>query len=119
MAVRKITCIECPIGCRMAVDAEGSRVIKVAGNKCPKGEQYAVSEIENPVRILTSAVLCLGLDLKMLPVRTDKPMPKSRILEAMKEVKKIRVSEPLSAGDVIVKNFMGTNVNLIAARSAV
>jgi len=118
MAVRKITCIECPIGCRLAVDVEGSRVIKVTGNKCPKGEPYAVSEIENPARILTSAVLCQGLDLKMLPVRTDKPMPKSKILEAMKEIKKIRVGKPLGAGDIVVKNFMGMGVKLIAARSA-
>lgn len=118
MMTKKLTCIECPKGCRLTVNIENSKVIKVTGNECPKGEVYAVSEIENPVRILTSAVLCRGLSLKMLPVRTDKPMPKSMTFEAMREVKKIRVTVSLKSGDVIVKNFLGLGVNLIAARRA-
>ncbi|HAZ09658.1 MAG: hypothetical protein A2047_03515 [Omnitrophica bacterium GWA2_41_15] len=116
MTIKKLTCIECPEGCRLTVDIENSRIIKVAGNKCPKGEEYAISEIENPVRILTSSVLSQGLGLKMIPVRTDKPIPKSRIFEAMEEIKKVRVSRPLSTGDIVVKNFSGLGVNLIATR---
>lgn len=116
--IKKLTCIECPEGCRLTVDIENSRIIKVAGNKCPKGEEYAISEIENPARILTSSVLNQGLVLKMIPVRTGKPIPKSRIFDAMNEVKKIRVTSPLKSGDVIVKNFLGLGVNLIATRKA-
>jgi CxxC motif-containing protein len=116
MITKKLTCIECPKGCRLIVDIENSKVIRVIGNKCPKGEPYAAAEIENPVRILTSAVLCQGLSLKMLAVRTDKPIPKSRIFEAMKEIKKIRVTESLKSGDIIVKNFLNLGVNLITAR---
>ena len=63
----------------MAVDVENGKVIKVTGNECPKGEKYAMSEVENPARILTSVILGQGLELKMIPVMTDKPMPKSRI----------------------------------------
>jgi len=118
MMTKKLTCIECPKGCRMTVNIENSKVIKVTGNECPKGEVYVVSEIENPVRILTSTVLCRGLTLKMLPVRTDKPIPKSMIFEAMREVKKIKLERPLNAGSIIVKNFLGLGVNLITARSA-
>lgn len=116
MMTKKFTCIECPKGCRLSVDIENNKVIKVSGNECPKGEKYAASEIENPVRILTSAVLCLGLSLKMVSVRTDKPIPKSRIFDAMNEIKKIKVTRPLKAGDIIVKNFLGLNVNLISTR---
>ena len=102
----------------MAVDVENGKVIKVTGNECPKGEKYAMSEVENPARILTSVILGQGLELKMIPVRTDKPMPKSRIFEAMNEIKKIKVQKPLSAGDVIIKNFLGLDVNLISTRKA-
>ena len=100
------------------VDMRDGKVLKVAGNECPKGEKYAISEIENPARILTSSVLGQGLRLKMIPVRTDRPIPKSRIFDAMKEVKKIRVSVPLKSGDVIVKDFLSLGVNLIATRKA-
>ncbi|MDO8602252.1 MAG: DUF1667 domain-containing protein [Candidatus Omnitrophota bacterium] len=114
--MKKMTCIECPKGCRLIVDAEKGKVAGVTGNECPKGEKYAISEIENPVRILTTAVLGQGLGLKMIPVRTDKPIPRSRIFEAMREIKKVELTRPLKAGDVIVENFMGLGVNLIATR---
>ena len=118
MAVRKLTCIECPKGCRLTIDIENSRMIRVSGNECPKGETYAISEIENPCRILTSTVLGQGMALKMIPVRTNKPIPKSRVFDAMTEIKKIRVNNPLNVGDVIVRNFLGLDVNLIATRGA-
>jgi len=116
---KKLTCIECPVGCALVVDIENCRVIKVSGNKCPKGEPYAVSEVENPLRILTSAVLSRNLSLKMIPVKTDKPIPKSRILEAMAEIKKIRVDKPLRVGDTVTANFLGLDANLIATRDVI
>lgn len=116
--VRKLTCIECPQGCGLTVDVENCKVIKVTGNECPKGEEYAISEVENPARILTTTVLAQGLNLKMVPVRTDKSISKSRIFEAMNEIRKIKVNKPLNAGDIIVKNFLGLDANLITTRSA-
>lgn len=114
--IKRVTCIECPKGCVLSVEAENRRVVKIAGSECPKGEKYAVSEIENPTRILTSAVLAEGLPLKMIPVRTDLPIPKSDIPKAMREIKKIRIKESLRMGDVIVKDFVGLGVNLVATR---
>lgn len=114
---KNLTCIECPKSCALTVDIENCRVVQVAGNQCPKGEDYAKAEIENPLRILTSTVLAQGLCLKMVPVRTDRPMPKAKLLEAMVEIKKIIVEKPVKAGDAIVSNFLGLGVNLIATRS--
>ena len=114
--IKKLTCIECPKGCRLSVDIENGRVISVTGEKCPKGKLYAVSEIENPVRVITSTVLTERLALKMIPVRTSQPIPKAKIMEAMAEIRKIRVKKPLRIGDVIVNNFLGPGVNLISTR---
>ena len=116
--IKEMTCIECPTGCNLTVEYEGCKVLKVSGNTCPKGEPYAVSEFENPQRILTSAVLCEGLALKMLAVRTDKPIAKTKLFEAMDEIKKIRLRIPVQAGDIIAANFLGLGVNLIATREA-
>jgi len=116
--IKKKTCIECPKGCKLAVDVQDGKVVKVSGNECPKGEKYAISEIENPARILTSSVLGQGLKIKMISVRTDKPIPKSRIFDAMGEVKKIRVTAPLKSGDIIVKDFLRLGADLIATRKA-
>ncbi|MFH1678201.1 MAG: DUF1667 domain-containing protein [Candidatus Omnitrophota bacterium] len=114
---RKITCIDCPKGCTLSVEIEQGAVSEVSGNECPKGRDYAVTEIERPVRILTSTVMTQGLSLKMLPVKTDRHIPKGALFDAMREIKKIKVSKPLNTGDVIVENFLGLGVNLIATRN--
>ncbi len=114
---KTITCIECPKGCTLAVDYEGCSVQIVRGAQCPKGEGYARTEIENPLRVLTSAVVCEKLELTMLPVRTDKPIPRHKLLEAMAAVKKIIVRSPLAAGAVIKEDLLGLGVNLIATRA--
>lgn len=116
--IKTLTCIECPKGCVLSVDVENCRVIKVSGNKCPKGQAYAVSEIENPSRILTSSVLAQGLCLKMIPVRTAQPIPKARLQEAAAQIKKIRIKKPIHIGDIIIKDFLDLGVNLIATRDA-
>lgn len=113
---KKLTCIECPKSCELSVDIENCRVIKVDGAECPKGEKYAVSEIENPERVLASTVPGKGLDVKMIPVRTDKPLPKARIMEAMAEIKRIKLTEPVKIGEIIAENLLGLGVNLIATR---
>ena len=114
--IKELTCIECPVGCKLEINEEGGHVISLTGNKCEKGEAYGRQEIENPMRVLTSTVLSKNLDLKMVPVKTNKPIPKAKLMEAMDAVKKIKIDKPVKVGDVIVNNFLGFEVNLVATR---
>jgi CxxC motif-containing protein len=115
---RNMICIECPKGCNLSVDIENCKVISVKGAKCPKGTGYAISETEEPARILTATVRTEGLALKLVPVRTNKPIPKKDLQKAMQEIKKIKITNPIKAGDVIVENFLGIPVKLLATREA-
>ncbi len=114
---RVMTCIECPQGCRLEIEADGRRVLSVAGQKCKRGDKYARQEIEAPMRTLTTSVLTGGLELKMLPVRTSKPIPKEKLFETMAAVKRIVVSSPVKAGAVVATDFLGLGVDLVACRS--
>jgi CxxC motif-containing protein len=116
---REMICIECPLGCALSVDVDNSKVTATRGNKCPKGEAYAESEVQDPRRILTSAVLCEGLGLKFLPVRTDKPVPKAKLLDLMQEVRSVRLKIPVEVGDIVKANLLDLGVNLIATRRVV
>ena len=113
---RTMTCIECPQGCQLSVDLDGARVISVTGHKCPRGEKYSRQEIEAPMRTLTTAVLTKGLELRMLPVRTNKPIPKGKLFDAMEAVKRITLTSPVKAGSVIAENFLGLGVDLVSVR---
>lgn len=115
---RTLTCIECPKGCRLTVETDGTRVLNVTGNRCNLGSKYAAQEVENPLRVLTASVETQGLDLKMIPVKTSGPIPKAKILEVMPLVRQIRLASPVKIGDVIQADFAGLGVNLIATRSA-
>ncbi|MBF0533365.1 MAG: DUF1667 domain-containing protein [Candidatus Omnitrophica bacterium] len=118
--LKTLTCIECPRGCKLWVETDDQgRVIKVTGNQCPKGEAYGKAELQNPQRVLTTVVLTRGLDLKLVPVRTAQPIPKARIFAAMDAVKTITLDHPVKAGDVVVKNFLNLEVDLVATREAV
>ena len=114
--IKKLICIECPVGCLLSANIKDSMVIKVSGHKCPKGEEYAQNEIENPVRILTTTVMTENVSVRLLPVRTDRPIPKARIFDAMAKIRKICIRKPLKTGDIIAKNFLNLRVNLIATR---
>lgn len=113
---RTMTCIECPQGCSLEIEADGSRVISVSGHKCKRGDKYARQEVEAPMRTLTTSVLTKGLELKMLPVRTSKPIPKGRLFDAMDAVKRLTVTSPVKAGSVIATDFLGLGVDLVACR---
>lgn len=114
---KRLVCIECPAGCVLLVEVEAGRAAKVEGGRCPKAETWAAGEIENPVRTLTSTVAAADLGLRMVPVRTDRPIPQHKIFEAMEGVRKIVIDRPVSCGDVVAQNFLGLGVNLIATRS--
>lgn len=43
-----ITCINCPMGCRMTVQVENGQVVSVSGNVCKRGERYAHQECIAP-----------------------------------------------------------------------
>lgn len=114
---RPMTCIECPKGCRLEVEIDGARVTGVAGQECKRGDKYARQEIEAPMRTLTTSALTRGLELKMLPVRTSKPIPKEKLFPAMEAVKRLTVTSPVKAGAVIAEDFLGLGVDLLACRT--
>jgi len=120
--VKKIfTCVVCPIGCELTVEYDENNIIsdnvKVSGNTCPRGEKYAKTEIVSPERTLTSTVKTNSTELPMLPVKTDAPIPKGKMFEAMKQLNKISVSVPVNAGDVIAADFITKGVNLVSCRT--
>lgn len=116
MDKNELICISCPMGCHLeAIRTEQGYI--VSGNKCKRGEVYAISELTAPTRVLTSTVKTNSNFLSQLPVRTDKPMPKEMMFKAMEALDNIFVEVPIRIGDKIINNLLGTEVNIIASRS--
>jgi CxxC motif-containing protein len=112
MSEKQMICIMCPIGCHVTVDEN----LNVTGNKCPRGKNYAIEEMTCPKRILTTTV---KTDSKMMPrlsVKTDKPIEKSLLFEALEKLNHITVKKNVKIGDVIVKHILDTDVDIIATK---
>lgn len=105
---RQLTCIVCPAGCSMEVLLEDGKVVSVTGNTCPRGAKYAEAECIAPERTVTSTVRCSNG--KILPVKTDAPIPKEKVAECMEIINKTIPHLPISIGDVIIENVFGANV---------
>jgi CxxC motif-containing protein len=114
--IKNITCIACPQGCDLTIEIKNNKVLKVSGNKCQKGFDYAKQEIESPLRTVTSTVFGTGLPLKMIPVKTSKPIPKDKVMPLMKEIRKIKVKKSVKCGEVLKKNILNLDVDLVATR---
>lgn len=113
--MKKFICIVCPRGCHLTVDEENGNA--VSGNKCPRGEAYAISEVTNPTRTVTSTVKITGIEASRCPVKTQKPIPKGKVFEVMKEINKVEITSPVKTGDTVIENVCGTGVNVIATKS--
>ena len=109
----EMICITCPNGCHLTVEGEGQN-IRVSGNSCPRGVEFAIAEMTHPTRSLTTTVRTVSPEMPVLPVRTDGEIPKGLIPEAMEVLNTVVVKEPLHCGDTVVPDLLGTGVAVIA-----
>jgi CxxC motif-containing protein len=113
---QEMICIGCPMGCFLTVDYDKIKIREVSGNRCKVGVEYAEKEIFNPERILTTSVKVKHGNLPLVSVRTDKPIPKSRILEAMNLLAKVEVEAPIKINGLIIRNIF-PGVNIVATKN--
>jgi CxxC motif-containing protein len=113
---KEIICTVCPRGCHIQVIGDGKTVTSLDGYGCKRGITYAEAEYSAPVRILTTTVKIAGKNNELLPVRSDKPIAKDKILACMGEIKKVSATIPVKRYDIIVADILGTGVNIVATK---
>ena len=112
---KNLTCIVCPRGCTLTVtlDSEASNpVVSVEGQGCKRGVDYAVAECTHPTRVLTTTAPTV--DGGVVPCKTDRPIPRELLFEAMKEVNSLSAPAVVRIGDILLENLLGTGANIVA-----
>ena len=104
---KELTCIVCPLGCNLTITEENGD-FQVTGNTCPRGKDYAVAECTAPTRTVTSTMKCENGCL--LPVKTDRPIPKDKIMDCMDHINQQVVPLPIAVGDVIIDDVYGSKI---------
>ncbi len=118
MQQKELTCISCPMGCRITVTLENGVVTKVEGNTCKRGEIYARQECVSPVRMVTAVAPVKGSPMPV-SVKTSRPIPKGKIKECMNAINHAKFSVPILLGDVLIKNVAGTDADIVATKDIV
>lgn len=117
MNEKKLTCVICPNSCRMTVWMDAiTHEVKIEGYTCPQGKEYGLNEYKNPLRTIITTMRIEGSLLPVVPVRSVKPIPKTKLADAMKIINAAVCKAPLKMGDVLIKNILDTGIDVIACR---
>ena len=113
---KEIICTVCPRGCHIIVDGEDKVIKGVEGYACKRGLTYATDEFISPVRILTTLVKIVGRENELLPVRSNRPLPKAKMFDCMEVIKSAQVTVPIKRYDIVVENICDTGVDIVATK---
>jgi len=108
--MKKFVCIVCPNSCELTINEE---TLEVSGNKCKRGEEFAISEITHPMRSISSTVKTIFKDTPVVPVRVSSEIPKDKIFDVMAKINKAVIRERIGKGEVVIKNVCDLNVDVI------
>lgn len=68
--------------------------------------------------ILTTLVRIKGpTDLRVVPVKSSKPIDKGLWIECSKALSRVHVGVPIKIGDVVCKNILNTGVDIVCTRN--
>ncbi|WP_373482698.1 DUF1667 domain-containing protein [Acetobacterium sp.] len=114
--MKELICILCPNGCALSVAEDQSKIV-VTGQKCKRGQEFAIAETTNPIRTLCTTVKTNFPEMPVLPVRSASAIPKDRIFAVMAEINQVVITEALGCGTPVITDVLGLGVDIITTSS--
>ncbi|MCQ2087576.1 MAG: DUF1667 domain-containing protein [Bacilli bacterium] len=111
--MKEFTCIICPRGCQLIIDKNNN----VTGNACPRGKEYAINEITNPTRTITTSIRVSNRIDTLVSVKTNLAIPKNLVFEAMEIINKLSIGAPTKIGQIVLKNILDTGADIIITKN--
>ena len=114
---KKVTCIVCPIGCKILVKTDGKKAEICKGNKWKRGIDYATYEALDPRRMLTTSIFVDGGIWPLVSVKSSQPVPKNKIFQVLDEIKKTKMKAPIKSGQILIRNISETKIDIISTKT--
>jgi CxxC motif-containing protein len=96
---------------------EDNGEIKVENNRCKQGAGFALKEIADPERTLTTTVRVQNGMLPLVSVRGDRPVKKDELKNLVRYIDMVKITAPVTSGQVILSDAGKNRVNIIATRN--
>lgn len=107
--MKELICIVCPNGCKLNIDDN----YNVSGNLCPKGKEFAINEIKDPKRTVTSTCKTIFKDTPFIAVKTDGEVRKDDVKKVIGEINKTVIDKRMPIGSIVINNVLNSGVNII------
>ena len=117
MMKEELICTICPIGCGLVVEHDDREIKSVEGNRCKRGAEHAEAEVFRPQRMVTTTVRLVGSSVPLLPVRTDRSVPKDMTFDVVQASSRLTVNAPVRVGEVLAKDIARSGANLVSTRN--
>lgn len=112
---RELTCIGCPMGCRITAEWNDGAVTDVKGYSCNVGLRYAKEELTAPKRMVTALCPVAGSRVP-LAVKTSRPIDKRLIFACLSEIAAHTAIPPVHVGQTVLNGVCGTDVDILATQ---
>ena len=115
--LKNYTCIVCPNGCDITVEAQNKIIKTIKGATCKRGEKYVEQELTDPHRTISTSIRLVGGELPLVSVRLSTSIPKEKIFNVMEVIKKSHLTAPVSAGQIVIENVLGLGSDVIVTKN--
>lgn len=106
-----ITCTVCPNGCQVKWDEATGQY---SGNKCPRGEAYAVQERTSPKRTVTTTIKSVGNGAKLIPVRSFGAVDRNVVAHIVEALRNTTIKGRAKSGEVVyTETVAGDEIKII------
>jgi CxxC motif-containing protein len=120
----ELTCITCPLGCRLEAEKGPDGSLALSGNRCQRGAAYAREELLSPKRVVTATCRIASRasgraegSPRRISCKTSAPFPKERVGELLAAIYRIEVELPVERGRILLADALGSGIDLVATRS--
>lgn len=110
---KEIYCIICPRSCLLKRNEDG----KIEGYSCLRGLKYGEQEFISPKRTITTFIRTKNNEI--VCVKTSVEIDKKLIPDVIEFLKNFHPEGSFEVGDVIVKNILNTDADIIVTRVAI
>ena len=117
MKRKVLTCVVCPNGCELEICLDNNKKINVEGSTCKRGYKWAVQELIDPRRTITSSVIVDNGDYPLVSVKTSNSISLADISQVMDAIKALHVQAPVILGEILITNVAKTGTSIIATRN--
>jgi len=113
MIGKEVICVICPSSCHISVKGDGKTISEITGFTCKRGKEYAENEYIAPKRSLATTVKAEGYSCPIISVRSNKPLPKEKITDAMEVIRQAVAKPPFYVGKPVIENILDTGVDIV------